>query len=109
MGGTWCPHVLFDDRQTVYGYLTGVFSFLVGVFFFIFFVCKKKVVRLLRRRMQLIKNNILAIRNILPVKLSNILLRAMLLRDMLLRNMLILYTMLCGIPRERRAIQENQA
>jgi hypothetical protein len=110
MGGTWFPHVLFDDTQTEYGYLTSVLSCLVGVYFFIFFVCKKKIPILLRKRMQLLKINILSIRNVLPIKLRNILLRTMFLRDMLLRNILILYTMLCGNPRERRAIQqENQA
>ena len=54
MGGTWCLHVLLDDRQTEYGYLTGVFSCLVGVFFFVFFACKKKILQLLRKKIAIL-------------------------------------------------------
>jgi hypothetical protein len=53
MGGTWFPHVLLDDTQTEYGYLTGVLSCLVGVFFLIFFVWKKRVLMLLLKKLHL--------------------------------------------------------
>ena len=47
-------NVLFDDRKIEFGYLTGVLNFLTEVFVLVFFVCKQKVVLLLRKTMKLI-------------------------------------------------------
>jgi G protein-coupled receptor Mth (Methuselah protein) len=55
MGVTWTTEVLsaIDEKEIRYAIPTDIINILTGVYIFVIFVCKRKVLRSLQKRMKL--------------------------------------------------------